>query len=94
MLTDAAQEKAGFMTQQLLVPETLEPMIIALKTVNFQRYPDSRSAILAGAVDIGATRAPQVIQDLANGIQLRQLYNGRANANHGPARHGVRTGAL
>jgi ABC-type nitrate/sulfonate/bicarbonate transport system substrate-binding protein len=66
-ITVAVQEKAGFMAPLLLVGPVLESMNINYRPVMFQRYPDSRSAILSNAVDIGATGAPQVIQDLANG---------------------------
>jgi sulfonate transport system substrate-binding protein len=66
-LTVAIQERAGFMAPLQFVGKTLEELNITYKPVNFQRYPDSRTAILSGAVDVGATGAPQVIQDLANG---------------------------
>ena len=51
-LTVAVQEKAGFMAPLLLVPDALDSLNITVKTVNFQRYPDSRTAILSEAVDI------------------------------------------
>ena len=88
-ITVAVQEKAGFMAPLLLVPEVLDALNITYKAVNFQRYPDSRTAILSEAVDIGATGAPQVIQDLANGGATLVALQGVAGMQLYPA---VRTG--
>jgi sulfonate transport system substrate-binding protein len=88
-ITIAVQEKAGFMAPLLLVPEVLDALNITYKAVNFQRYPDSRTAILSEAVDIGATGAPQVIQDLANGGATLVALQGVAGMQLYPA---VRTG--
>jgi sulfonate transport system substrate-binding protein len=90
-ITVAVQEKAGFMAPLFLVPELLDSMNIAYKAVNFQRYPDSRSAILSEAVDVGATGAPHVIQDLANGGETLVALQGVAGIQLYPAvRPGVK----
>lgn len=66
-LTVAVQERAGFMAPLQHVTEILDSMNITYKPVTFQRYADSRSAILSHAVDVGATGAPLIIQNVANG---------------------------
>lgn len=61
------QERAGYMSPLLHVGPILAAMNIDYKEVQFQRYPDSRAAILTQAIDVGCTGAAHVIQDLANG---------------------------
>ena len=84
-ITVAVQEKAGFMAPLDLVPDILDSLNITYKAVNFQRYPDSRTAILSESVDIGATGAPQVIQDLANGGATLVALQGVAGMQLYPA---------
>jgi sulfonate transport system substrate-binding protein len=84
-ITVSVQEKAGFMAPLYLVPEILDSMNVSYKAVNFQRYPDSRTAILSEAVDIGATGAAQVIQDLANGGATLVALQGVAGMQLYPA---------
>src|SRR5581483_11104683 len=66
-ITVAVQEKAGHMAALYLVGKSLDKMNISYNPVLFQRYPDSRTAILSGSVDLGSTGAAQVIQDVAGG---------------------------